>query len=217
MGIWMKNQFKIIIILVRRWIAKLQQNIRYNFCHCGRTLCNVHKSIPPVGHSILWFFLLKAFYWEACFVMTLKIFIFSSPYASRKSVERVEALTYKKHQTLSHYTRFISRSQQKSMEADSFTGARSWQLNASWCIFGLSSSKLVYMISLIQCLLLCNEFFFSKGQDHSKEIPDSFSHWIEYADSFCLSVTRICTAYYSCEFSFFLQVDKIIWIHVCVP
>lgn len=50
---------------------------------------------------------------------------------------------------------------------------------------------------------------FSKGQDHSKEIPDSFSHWIEYADSFCLSVTRICTAYYSCEFSFFLQVDKI--------
>lgn len=57
---------------------------------------------------------------------------------------------------------------------------------------------------------------FSKGQDHSKEIPDSFSHWIEYADSFCLSVTRICTAYYSCEFSFFLQVDKIIWIHVCV-
>lgn len=108
------------------------------------------------------FFLLKAFYWEACFVMTLKIFIFSSPYASRKSVERVEALTYKKHQTLSHYTRFISRSQQKSMEADSFTGARSWQLNASWCIFGLSSSKLVYMISLIQCLLLCNDFFFFK-------------------------------------------------------
>lgn len=121
---------------------------------------------------------------EACFVMTLKIFIFSSPYASRKSLERVEALTYKKHQTLSHYTRFISRSQQKSMEADSFTGARSWQLNASWCIFGLSSSKLVYMISLIQCLLLCNEFFFSKGQDHSKEIPDSFSHLNEYADSF---------------------------------
>lgn len=55
---------------------------------------------------------------------------------------------------------------------------------------------------------------FSKGQDHSKEIPDSFSHWIEYADSFCLSVTRICTAYYSCEFSFFLQVDMFVF-HKC--
>lgn len=147
--------------------------------------------------------------------MTLKIFISSSPYASRKSVERVEALTYKKHQTLSHYTRFISRSQQKSMEADSFTGARSWQLNASWCIFGLSSSKLVYMISLI-VLITMQWILFSKDQDHSKEIPDSFSHWIEYADSFCLSVTRICTAYYSCEFSFFLQVDKILYEYMFV-
>lgn len=72
------------------------------------------------------------------------------------------------------------------------------------------------MISLIQCLLLCNEFFFSKGQDHSKEIPDSFSHLSEYADSFCLSVTRICTAYYSCEFSFYLQVDKILYEYMFV-
>lgn len=149
--------------------------------------------------------------------MTLKIFIFSSPYASRKSLERVEALTYKKHQTLSHYTRFISRSQQKSMEADSFTGARSWQLNASWCIFGLSSSKLVYMISLIQCLLLCNEFFFQKVKIIQKKFQTHLVTELNMQTLFCLSVTRICTAYYSCEFSFFLQVDKIIWIHVCVP
>lgn len=59
-------------------------------------------------------------------------------------------------------------------------------------------------------------FFFSKGQDHSKEIPDSFSHLNEYADSFCLSVTRICTAYYSREFSFFLQVDKILYEYMFV-
>lgn len=133
--------------------------------------------------------------------MTLKTFIFSSPYASRKSVEHFEALTYKKHQILSHYTRLISRSQQKSMEADSFTGARSWQLNASWCIFGLVWSKLVYMIGLIA--LITMQWLFSKGQDHSKEIPDSFSHLNEYADCSCLCVTRICTAY-SCEFPFSL-------------
>lgn len=144
--------------------------------------------------------------------MTLKIFIFSSPYASRKSVERVEALTYKKHQTLSHYTRFISRSQQKSMEADSFTGARSWQLNASWCIFGLSSSKLVYMISLIQCLLLCNEFFFQKVKIIQKKFQTPLVTWMNMQTLFA----SLWTAYYSCEFSFFLQVDKILYEYMFV-
>lgn len=151
------------------------------------------------------FFLLKAFYWEACFVMTLKIFIFSSPYASRKSVERVEALTYKKHQTLSHYTRFISRSQQKSMEADSFTGARSWQLNASWCIFGLSSSKLVYMISLIQCLLLCNEFFFQKVKIIQKKFQTHLVTWMNMQTLFATLWLEFVQLIILVNFQFFYQ------------
>lgn len=148
--------------------------------------------------------------------MTLKTFIFSSPYASRKSVKRFKALTYKKHQILSHYTRLISRSQQKSMEADSFSGARSWQLNASWCIFGLVWSKLVYMIGLI-ALITMQWLFFQKVKIIQKKFPTHLVTgmnvqnvhafvWLEF-------VQRILLVNFHFLY-FFLQVDNIRWIQV---
>lgn len=141
--------------------------------------------------------------------MTLKTFIFSSPYASRKSVKRFKALTYKKHQILSHYTRLISRSH-------SFSGARSWQLNASWCIFGLVWSKLVYMIGLI-ALITMQWLFFQKVKIIQKKFPTDLVTgmnmqtvhafvWLEF-------VQRILLVNFHFLY-FFLQVDNIRWIQV---